>query len=301
MKTVVITGASGFVGQNLTEYLQNQQLQIKAMSRSELQSDMVNLSDDCEVIVHLAGKAHDLKNASDPDEYYKVNIELTRKLYDAFLQSQAKKFVYISSVKAVADSVDGELDENITPNPQTHYGRSKLMAEEFIQGQSLPGGKTCYILRPCMIHGPANKGNLNLLYQFVKKGIPYPLAGFSNKRSFLTVQNLCFVISELIARDNIPAGAYNIADDEPMSTNQVIRILSESLQKKPKLWAIPPSVIKLIAKTGDLLRLPLTTERLKKLTEDYVVKNSKIKNALGKALPLTAAQGMLLTARSFKG
>jgi hypothetical protein len=84
-----------------------------------------------------------------------------------------------------------------------------------------------------------------------------------------------------------------------MSTNEVIGLISQSFQKKPKLWAISPSVIKLISKAGDLLHLPLTTERLKKLTEDYVVSNGKIKNALGKALPLTAAQGMMLTAGSF--
>lgn len=300
MKTIAITGASGFVGQNLVSYLRNEQLQLQALLRSQLQSDIISFDEGYEVIVHLAGKAHDLKNTSEPDEYYKVNFQLTQKLYDAFLQSNAKKFIYISSVKAAADSLNNELDEDIVPNPATHYGKSKLMAEKYIQSQPLPEGKAYYILRPCMIHGAGNKGNLNQLYQFVKKGIPYPLAGFNNQRSFLTVQNLCFIINELIKRADVPVGIYNVADDEPMSTNKVIQILSESLQRKPKLWAISPSLIKLIAKAGDWLHLPLNTERLKKLTEDYVVDNNKIKKALGKALPLTTAQGLSLTAKSFK-
>nr|WP_294794090.1 NAD-dependent epimerase/dehydratase family protein [uncultured Mucilaginibacter sp.] len=300
MKTIAITGAWGFVGQNLMSYLRNEQLQLQALLRSQLQSDIISFDEGCEVIVHLAGKAHDLKNTSEPDEYYKVNFQLTQKLYDAFLQSNAKKFIYISSVKAAADSLDNKLDEDVVPNPATHYGKSKLMAEKYIQSQPLPEGKAYYILRPCMIHGPGNKGNLNQLYHFVKKGIPYPLAGFNNQRSFLTVQNLCFIINELIKSADTPVGIYNVADDEPMSTNKVIQILSESVQRKPKLWAISPSLIKLIAKAGDWLHLPLNTERLKKMTEDYVVDNNKIKKALGKALPLTTAQGLLLTAKSFK-
>ena len=113
-------------------------------------------------IVHLAGKAHDIKNASNPEEYYETNFELTKRLYDAFLKSNAKKFIFISSVKAAADKVDGILTEDILPNPETHYGLSKLKAEEYILSQELPADKAYYIIRPCMIHGHGNKGNLNL-------------------------------------------------------------------------------------------------------------------------------------------
>jgi nucleoside-diphosphate-sugar epimerase len=89
--------------------------------------------------------------------------------------------------------VEGVLTEEVEPKPLTHYGKSKLMAEEYILSQPLSVGKSYYILRPCMIHGPGNKGNLNLLYQIVQKGIPYPLAAFENKRSFLSIENLCFI------------------------------------------------------------------------------------------------------------
>ena len=83
----------------------------------------------------LAGKAHDLKKVSDPQAYYQVNYELTKKLYDAFLASDAKKFIFVSSVKAAADSVDGILTEDTPPDPKTDYGKSKLMAEQYIQSQ----------------------------------------------------------------------------------------------------------------------------------------------------------------------
>ena len=150
-----------------------------------------------------------------------------------------------------------------------------------------------------MIHGPGNKGNLNLLYKLVKKGIPYPLAGFNNKRSFLSVENLCFVINELITRDDIPGGIYQVADDEALSTNEVVSILASSLNRKPKLWKVPSDIITFFARIGDRLHLPLTTERLNKLTESYVVSNQKIKKALNKELPLSAMEGLKITTNSF--
>ena len=295
---VHITGAGGFVGQNLVPYLNIQSLKTYIVSRQQLSSMDVDLSENS-AIVHLAGKAHDLKNVSQPEEYYQVNFELTKQLYDAFLKSEAKKFIFISTVKAVADHLDEPLTEDHEPNPQTHYGKSKLMAEEYIRKQVLPEGKSFYILRPCMIHGPGNKGNLNLLYQFVKKGIPYPLAAFENKRSFLSVANLCFIVKELIERNDIPTGVYNVADDEALSTNQLVSLLAEALEKSPRLLYLPAKLISIAARVGDFLKLPLNTERLGKLTENYVVSNQKIKQALKKELPLSAREGILETARAF--
>ena len=296
---VLVTGYTGFVGGNLLSYFNNE-IEILTINKNDLNFfNQSYLPLKIDAIIHLAGKAHDLKKTSNTDEYYQINYELTKKIYDAFLQSETKKFIFISSVKAVVDSINGILTESEKSNPQTHYGKSKLMAEEYMQNQPLPKGKSYYILRPCMIHGPGNKGNLNLLYKFVKKGIPYPLAGFNNKRSFLSVENLCFVINELISSDDIPGGIYQVADDEALSTNEVVSILASSLNVKPRLWKLSKNMIELMAKMGDRLHLPLTTERLNKLTESYVVSNEKIKKALNKELPLTATQGLKITANSF--
>ncbi len=295
MNNTLVTGAKGFVGSNLINYDLN--ININYFDRSN--PNLFNQFKDQNIIIHLAGKAHDTKNTSIPDEYYQANFELTSNLYNEFLKSNAKKFIFISSVKAVADSVSSSLDENNTPNPQTHYGKSKLMAEQYIQSIELPAGKSYHILRPCMIHGPGNKGNLNLLYKLVSKGIPWPLASFDNKRSFLSIENLCFVIKELIERDEIPSGIYNVADDEAISTNELIEIISNSLNRKTKLLQINSAFIRAIAKIGDKLHLPLNSERLQKLTESYVVSNAKIKAAIGKPLPVSARDGLALTIKSF--
>lgn len=149
-----------------------------------------------------------------------------------------------------------------------------------------------------MIHGPGNKGNLNLLFQFVKRGIPYPLAAFKNKRSFLSVDNLCFVISNLLEK-NVPSGIYNVADDEALSTNQVVEILAGALDKKAVLWRVNINLVKFLAKIGDYTKMPLNSERLNKLTENYIVNNKKIKEVIKDNLPLKSDEGLVKTATSF--
>ena len=252
-----------------------------------------------DVVIHLAGKAHDLKNVTLAADYYFINSDYTKKVFDTFLVSDAKVFIFLSSVKAVADNLECELTEEYTPNPITHYGKSKLLAEQYILSKQIPQGKRVHILRPCMIHGPGNKGNLNLLYKIVIKGIPWPLGKFENKRSFCSIDNLCFITRELIENDQISSGIYNIADDDPLSTNELINLISESQGKKHLIWNTPKLLIKTFSKFGDLLRLPLNTERLNKLTETYIVSNKKIIQAINKSLPVTSKEGLINTFNSF--
>ncbi len=293
MKSIFITGSSGFVGSNLKEYLGSSNI-ISEFNREKELNFYAN------AVIHLAGKAHDLKNTSTPEGYYQVNTELTKKIFDAFLASEAQVFITLSSVKAVADEVEGSLTEEHIPNPITHYGKSKLLAEQYILSKEIPQGKRVYILRPCIIHGPGNKGNLNLLYNLVSNGLPWPLGVFNNNRSFLSIENLCFVINELIEREDIPSGVYNVADDQYLSTNELINLMSNSLGKTPKIWKIPSSIVKITSKIGDFLRFPLNTERLNKLTESYLVSNKKLITAIGKPLPIQAKEGLIKTFKSFK-
>jgi nucleoside-diphosphate-sugar epimerase len=151
-----------------------------------------------------------------------------------------------------------------------------------------------------MIHGPENKGNLNLLYKLVSKGIPWPLGSFENKRSFCSIDNLMFIIKELIEREDIPSGIYNVADDVPLSTNELIGLIAQSQNRHPKLWNISKKFIEKIARIGDKFRLPLNSERLQKLTSSYVVSNAKIKAAIGKPLPVSSRDGLMNTFKSFQ-
>jgi len=299
--SILCTGASGFVGSNLKKYLEGD-FYFRALSRNVLKNGY-NFSS-CKIegykgVVHLAGNHHSTSIGLSYEKYKISNTTLTKQLFDQFLQSDCEVFVYMSSVKACADEVEGILTEETMPKPVTAYGLSKLKAEEYILSQQLPKGKRVYILRPCMIHGPGNKGNLNLLYNFVSKGIPYPFGKFQNQRSFVSVENVCFVIKTLIGNSTIPNGVYNIADNLPLSTNDLVSLISNTLNKPQRILNLPVTLVKILAKLGNVLPLPLNSERLQKLTENYVVSNQKIKQAMGKELPLSTEEGIIKTIKSF--
>lgn len=296
MKKIYLTGASGFIGKNLQNYLKDQNF-IESKSVRYIPNQHFFIETD--VIIHLAGIAHDLKKVSNPKEYYDTNFELTKQLFDAFLHSEAKVFIFMSTVKVLADEVKGMLKEDEIPNPQTHYGKSKLLAENYILSKEIPKGKRVFILRPCMIHGPGNKGNLNLLFKLVARGFPWPLGVFDNNRSFCSIDNVCYVVNQILNREDIPSGIYNLADDESLSTNQIIQLIASTVNKKVRILRVPKKIVTAFALLGDKLRLPLNSEKLVKLTENFVVSNSKIKKVLKiNVLPTSTIDGMVKTIRS---
>lgn len=307
---ILITGIHGFVGSNLVQALKGQHtlygLDIKkphkdGVAKTFLWEDLEKGSlPSMDAIIHLAGKAHDVKNQSGAEVYFQVNTELTKKIYEYFRKSSAQKFIFFSSVKAAADFVDGDvLTEDIIPHPVGPYGESKIKAEEYIQAHPIES-KQVYILRPCMIHGPGNKGNLNLLYGVVSKGIPWPLGAFENRRTFTSIDNLIYVIQGLLTQ-NVNSGVYHMGDDESLSTNELVETICEALGKKPRIWKIPQGLMNTVASVGSVIHLPLNKERLTKLTENYVVSNQKIKNALRiQSMPVSAKEGLIKTIKSFQ-
>lgn len=322
---ILITGIHGFVGSNLVIALREyhalygldiitpeKEGVVKTFSWKDIETTSFPMQflPKFDAIIHLAGKAHDTKNQSASQVYFDINTGLTQKIFDFFLESSAKRFIFFSSVKAAADSVVGDmLTEDVIPTPVGPYGESKIAAEEYILSKlrsehgelkvAMQRDKRVYILRPCMIHGPGNKGNLNLLYNVVKKGIPWPLGDFENKRSFTSIDNLCYVVEGLLTKD-VANGIYHMGDDEALSTNELIALMCEAMGKEPHIWKMNRKMMEGCAGLGTLLHLPLNTERLRKLTENYVVSNEKIKLALGiDRMPVRAADGIMKTIRSF--
>ena len=316
MKSLLITGIHGFVGTNLVKALKDhydiygldiispeQDGVIRTFSWDDLENNRIPRVD---AIIHLAGKAHDTKNKSAADVYFKVNTDLTKKIFDYFTAHKSiERFIFFSSVKAAVDKVPGEiLTEDVTPCPVGPYGESKVRAEEYILEQlndkpAAYNGRDVIIMRPCMIHGPGNKGNLNLLYGVISKGIPWPLGAFDNRRTFTSIDNLTFVIGRILS-SHVESGIYNMADDETLSTNELIRVMCKAMGKKARIIKLPRGIINASARIGDVLHLPLNTFRLDKLTESYVVSNNKIKKALGiDRMPIKAYDGLAHTIKSF--
>ena len=290
---VLITGAYGFVGSNLCRHLAKKGHVCHALDVLSAKRDDVPyeafftweelLKDESsfpsgvyDAVVHLAGKAHDMKKVSSEQSYFDINVGLTEKIFNASNRKVAK-FIYFSSSKADANG--------------NAYGRSKLAAEKFLDGRAI-------VLRPAMIHGPGNKGNLNLLWGLAKRGLPWPLAAFENKRSFAAIGNVCAAVEALCERG--VNGIYPIADDEMLSTNRLIELIADTCRKPARLWRLPKPMMKVVARVGDVLHLPLNTERLEKLTEDSFVDNSELKRLLGwTKMPVSAEDGMRMTLQSF--
>ena len=300
---------TGFVGSNLVKYFsQFSDYALFGHSRNnekakqQFQSYKLQLVDDysaasldkfkIDVVIYLAGIAHDLSNQYKPEDYYNVNYEGTKTAYDEFLQSNASKFIFVSSIKAAVDISDGPLIEEVTPNPVTDYGKSKLKAEQYIMSRTVPLGKYFYILRPSMIHGPGNKGNLNLLYRFVKTGIPFPFGAFNNQRSFLSIDNFDFVIQQLLQRE-IASGIYHLADDGFISTKELYKVIATAIGKKTTVLNIPKSWILTVASILG------KTHLINKLTEDMMVSNKKIMEVLSVRLPVALRDGIDKTIQSF--
>lgn len=313
LKTVLITGINGFVGSNFTQSWSNnytlygldiRQPKVEGVVKTYGWDDLQSVPK-VNAIVHLAGKAHDTKNESLAEDYFEINVGLTKKIFEHFLQSDAKIFVFFSTVKAAKDSTEGKvLKEDVVPEPLGPYGESKIKAEEYLLSK-LPEveslNKKLFIVRPCMIHGPGNKGNLNLLYNVVSKGVPWPLGAYENRRSFCSIDNIAYVVEQLIVKENIENGIYHVCDDEALSTNELIALIAQSVNRSPRIWKLPKPLINSLAIVGGALRLPLTKERLQKLTENYVVSNEKIKKALNiTQMSVSAEEGLIKTLKSFQ-
>jgi nucleoside-diphosphate-sugar epimerase len=292
LRKILITGSSGFVGKNLSSYLSNK---FEIFSQ-KLNSDF-NINED--IVIHLAGIKEDKLNAKNSNLFYQINTIKTFEIFNSFLNSDASLFIYFSSVKAVTEKADDPLTEFKIPNPKTFYGLSKLKSEEYILSKNLSKNKKFYILRPSLIHGTDNIGNLNQLYKFVIRNHVWPFGCYNNKRSFCSIDNLCFVVNELIDNDNIPSGIFNISDDDPISIKEIINIISNLNNLKVKNINIPPFIIKLLSKFGDSLNLKLNTNSLSKITDNFIISNHKIKSAIGKPLPLTTKEGILKTFNSY--
>ena len=294
---IIITGASGFVGKNLTRLFNREDCEVVPLSvRKEDWRLPVGTA-----IIHLAGIEKDTGSTSNNEEYFQVNSYLTEKIFQQFLASDIKDFIFISSIKAAADSSDYIVTEKDNANPISPYGKSKLLAEELISNYKLPADKRLIIIRPCLIHGPEDVGNLKLLYKIAKKGIPYPLGNFKNQRSYISVDNLSFLLLQVLNNGDFKSGIYNVADDESISTTQLIELMYQTLGKKTRVINFPATPINLIAKMFSKAGIKLIEEKLNKLTDSFVVSNNKIKKELGiEKLPFSAEEGLIKTIKSFQ-
>ena len=282
---ILITGASGFVGQALLRSLPNE-VEVDVVSRNySEESAKVNWvntsyntlatnSESYEAVIHLAGLAHDTSNQRDEKAYFEVNEGITKKLVNWINSSQQQscKLIYLSSIKTYSDSEI--ISETTLQSPNSVYGRSKLAAEKVIK-ECLASRHPYHILQPVMIYGKGNKGNLPRLFKLFTR-LPFPFKKYPNKRSILSINNLTAVINQLLSK-NIESGKYIVSDDTPIYTYEMLQALFIKSPIKLKSFRIPHLFVKLSLRLAGIFNL----QSPKKVLGDLVVSNTKLKSALG--------------------
>jgi UDP-glucose 4-epimerase len=295
----LVTGASGFIGTNLGKNLLQCDYDVYCTSRSmpikdskHFVLDLINpielleLLSDTEVLFHLAGKAHALaETQKDETEYFQINTEGTRKLLEAAQQVGVQKFIYFSSVKAVGDSDTQQMDESVQTPAETPYGQSKYAAEQLV----LHGGYVPHpvVIRPSMVYGNTEKGNLPRMIQAIRRGAFPPLPETHNRRSMVHVDDV--VQAAILAAEKPEAAGqiYIVTDGHAYSTRQIYDWIRSVLGKSPLNAAIPMGLLTVLAKLGDCIggvlgrRFPFDSDALDKLTGSAWYSSAKIQRELG--------------------
>ena len=304
---ILITGICGYIGKNLVSYFDDiPDLKIYGLDLNKVKMegvkkiytwDNLHKVGNIDCVIHLAGLAHDLVDKTPINKYISVNFGLTKKIFEWSIKVGVKKFIFFSSIKAVSDNPKSAINESDIKKPNTPYGISKSMAEDFLLNNNKL--EKLYILRPVMVYGPNSKGNLNKLYNFINKGYPWPFGSFQNKRSYCSIVNLNFILKNLIERNDIKEGIYNISDNDSISTNDLVRIMYQSLNLKPKIIKIPKFILYLLFRFLGFFKKKYA-QTFFKLTGNYEVKNQKIKNEIGKDLVISTKDALIDTFNEMK-
>ncbi len=317
MKNLLITGGSGFVAQALFPKLISENWKIRTTLRHEKQQDRLlkevssfvtgnlegcadwkPLVDGVDVIVHLAARVHQMREQEENIEaaYQQMNVEVTRDLAEAAVKAKVKRFVFISSIKAMGEETEAHLtwNESSPCKPQDAYGRSKYDAERALIDIAQKTGLEVVILRLPLVYGPWLKANMSRLFRIVNYGLPLPFGMVQNARSLLFVGNLVDAIRLTLDHPKAAGQTFLLSDRESVSTPELIRRIAHALGRPARLLPLPPTVLQWVGKiTGK-------SSIMNRLLNSLVIDNSLIQRELNWSPPFSMAQGLQETAEWYR-
>ena len=326
-KSILVSGASGFVGQALCAELLKRGHSVRAALRSPsgfnvASCETTKVSDiaentswidalrDINTVIHLAARVHVMKDSSaDPlAEFLKVNLHGTVNLVEQAARAGVKRLIYVSSVKVNGERTlssnsalaggncgRGAFTESDRPNPQDPYAVSKWHAEQALQRIAQETGLEVVIVRPPLVYGPGVKGNFIRLLAAINRGIPLPLAGARNARSLIYVGNL---VDALITCATHPAAAgqtYLVSDGHGVSTAELVKKIAHALGHPDRSFYLPPALLRAAAV------LLGRADQVDRLFDSLCVNDSKIRGELSWLPPYSMEQGLRETANWFLG
>ena len=268
MKKILVTGASGFIGQSLCETLSKSGRSVLGAVRN-LNSILINknieyipvgdiafkknwkdLLVDVDCIIHCAGRAHKMIENKNLDTYSLANINGTKYLAEQAVEAGVKRLVFLSSVKVNGETTHQNTKQKLshkdTPNPNDYYAISKLKAEKALWDISLRTGLEVVVVRLPLVYGNSVKGNLARLIKIVKSGIPLPLSLVKNQRSMIGIDNLVDLLIRCIDHPEASGKTFLASDGKDLSTPELIKLIASSMGRKANLFPFPISMLKFL-------------------------------------------------------
>lgn len=286
---VLVTGAGGFIGRHLVERLRERSDQVRVLTRrphrwpDDVQVASADLSvaqlppgalDGIDLVLHLAGKAHDAQESLSRDDHHAVTVQGTNRLLEAAVRSRVKAIVFVSSLAVYGPTDGGPIDEQAPCRPTTNYGRAKLMAEGLILQWGEATGGHAAIVRPAMVYGPGCPGNLPRMIRAIQGGWFPPIPETGARRSVLHVDG---AVDGILAVARHPAArgqAFNVADERAYTAREMYVSILSALGRPTPQWTVPVAAINAAAAVGDMLgrfarrRLPFDSIALERLTRE---------------------------------
>ena len=305
---IAITGANGFLGSYLSNYLEKQNFNIRRIQRNNNNrnsflikeinenTDWSKALKDVEIIIHCAGKAHIFNNSKDAiKSIYSTNLEGTKKLAKEASKIGVKKFIFISTAKVFGEKTNADnkfsLDSPLIPTD--HYSRSKIEAEFALREISSKSSMSLIIIRPPLIYGPGVKANFLKMMNYIYLGFPLPFGNIKNKRSIIFLGNLADFIRTCIKIKDLKKQIFLPTDHNPLSTPELIIKIGKSLKKKPNLIKIPKFLLFLLS------LITLRKNMVEKLISSLNIDSTKSHNYIKWNPPFSTEEGLFQTADWF--